>query len=249
MGLQAAQALGAAVSDLSAFYGHVLAREALVNPQLWPYPQLDELAITGVVVDAEGRRVADEGLGGVHLANMMARREDPLACFVVFDQHIWDTAGRAGRIPANPHLLRGGATMLEGDSLESLARSMGVPPGRLAETVERYNQALRAGELDHLEPARTSTKHTPAPISAPPYYALPACVGITFTTGGVAIDGDGRVKSTQGGIVRGLYAAGSATGGLEGGPKAGYVGGLMKALVFGIRAAEHVAGHAVCPSS
>jgi fumarate reductase flavoprotein subunit len=79
------------------------------------------------------------------------------------------------------------------------------------------------------------------PIEQGPFYALPACVGVTYTCGGIAIDEEGRVRSKEGGIVEGLYAAGSATGGLEGGPNAGYVGGLMKALVFGLRAAEHIA--------
>jgi fumarate reductase flavoprotein subunit len=39
----------------------------------------------------------------------------------------------------------------------------------------------------------------------------------------------------------GLYAAGGATGGLEGGGALGYVGGLIKACVFGLRVAEHAA--------
>jgi fumarate reductase flavoprotein subunit len=40
--------------------------------------------------------------------------------------------------------------------------------------------------------------------------------------------------------IQGLYAAGSSVGGIEGGPQASYVGGLMKALVFGMLAAEDV---------
>src|SRR4029453_1434455 len=99
--------MGAAITDLSAFYGHLLAREALSNPQLWPYPQLDELAITGMVVDTGAQRVADEGLGGVYLANMIARRRDPFDCSVLLDRKIWEPAGRSSRIPANPNLLRG----------------------------------------------------------------------------------------------------------------------------------------------
>jgi fumarate reductase flavoprotein subunit len=49
------------------------------------------------------------------------------------------------------------------------------------------------------------------------------------------------VRRKGGGTIPGLYAAGSACGGIEGGPHAGYVGGLMKALVFGLLAAEDVA--------
>ena len=42
-------------------------------------------------------------------------------------------------------------------------------------------------------------------------------------------------------VIDGLYAAGGSTGGLEGGGALGYVGGLIKACVFGFRVAEHAA--------
>jgi fumarate reductase flavoprotein subunit len=60
--------------------------------------------------------------------------------------------------------------------------------------------------------------------------------------GGIDIDGHGRVKRPDGSAIAGLYAAGGATGGLEGGGALGYVGGLIKACVFGLRVAEHAIG-------
>jgi fumarate reductase flavoprotein subunit len=78
------------------------------------------------------------------------------------------------------------------------------------------------------------------PIAHPPYYAVPLCAGITYTMGGIAIDPHGRVRRASGGTIQGLYAAGAATGGLEGGAGVGYVGGLIKAATFGIRAAEAI---------
>jgi fumarate reductase flavoprotein subunit len=74
-----------------------------------------------------------------------------------------------------------------------------------------------------------------------PFYALPLCAGITYTTGGLLIDQNARVLRENKEPIDGLYAAGSAVGGIEGGPQASYVGGLMKALVLGLVAAEHVA--------
>ena len=73
------------------------------------------------------------------------------------------------------------------------------------------------------------------------FIAIPVCAGITYTMGGIAIDGHARVKHRDGGVIDGLYAAGSATGGIEGGKLAGYIGGLSKAATFGFRAAEHAA--------
>jgi fumarate reductase flavoprotein subunit len=92
-----------------------------------------------------------------------------------------------------------------------------------------------------LRPGRTATRYPPFPIEKAPFLAIPVCAGITYTMGGIAIDTHGRVKHRDGGVIGGLYAAGSATGGIEGGRLAGYIGGLSKAATFGFRAAEHVA--------
>lgn len=81
----------------------------------------------------------------------------------------------------------------------------------------------------------------PAPIATPPFIAIPICPGVTNTMGGIAIDGHGRVRRPDGSTIAGLYAAGGSTGGLEGGGALGYVGGLIKACVFGLRAGEDAA--------
>ena len=235
----ATRRLGAAVSDLSAFYGHLLSREAFQNPMLWPYPQLDELACAGMVVNSQGQRVADEGMGGVYLANQVAHRDDPLDCHVVFDQSIWDVHGTQSRIPPNPHLVRAGATMLKADSIEALAGLMGVPANTLSDTVVAYNEAVAHGQCEQLNPKRSTSKHQAVALVNGPFYALPMCVGITHTAGGLRIDAAARVLLENGAPIEGLYAAGAAVGGIEGGPMAGYVGGLMKALVFGLVAAEN----------
>ena len=59
--------------------------------------------------------------------------------------------------------------------------------------------------------------------------------------GGIRVDGASRVLRNDGSVIAGLYAAGSTTGGLEGGGKAAYIGGLAKAGVQGLLAAESIA--------
>jgi fumarate reductase flavoprotein subunit len=44
--------------------------------------------------------------------------------------------------------------------------------------------------------------------------------------------------------IKGLYAAGGAMGGLQGGPQSkGYTGGWSEATTFGLLAAEHAMAH------
>ncbi len=240
-GLRMAQGMGAAVTALDAFYGHMLSRDSFSNDKVWPYPQLDELGTAGIVVDSRGERFTDEGMGGIFVANMIARLADPLSTWAVFDEDVWNGPGKSARIPANPNLTRAGGTVHQAPTLRALAQSMQIPPERFELTVAAYNQALSAGKLASLQPARSSLRIPAMPIAKAPFYAVPLCAGITYTMGGIAIDPHGQVQRQGGGAIAGLYAAGASTGGLEGGTGIGYVGGLIKAATFGIRAAEAIA--------
>jgi len=238
-GLLMAQQAGAAVTGLDRFYGHLLSRDAMTNEGLSPYPQIDAVATAAIVVDVAGRRLFDEGEGGIAMTNRLVRLADPLCATVICDARIWESAGRAAQIAPNPHLERAGGTLHRADTLGELAPLARLPAEGLRETVAAYNSALKRGEEGSLSPVRSAKTGAPLPIEVSPFFAIPICAGITNTMGGIAIDGDGRVLRTDGAAIDGLYAAGGATGGLEGGGTLGYVGGLIKACVFGLRAAEH----------
>jgi fumarate reductase flavoprotein subunit len=240
-GLRMAKSIGAALTRLDAFYGHMLSRDSFTNDKVWPYPQLDELGTAGIVVDGQASRFTDEGLGGIYVANMIARLPDPLATWAIFDEAIWQGPGKQARIPANPNLIKASGTVHQAGSIAALAHIINVPAERLELTVAAYNQALAQGTLERLSPRRSTTRINALPIGSAPFYAVPLCAGITYTMGGIAIDAHGRVRHTDGGVIEGLYAVGATTGGLEGGTDVGYVGGLIKAATFGMRAAEHIA--------
>jgi fumarate reductase flavoprotein subunit len=241
-GLKMAIEAGAAVTSLNRFYGHVLSRDALTNPNLWPYPQVDLLAASGIVVDPDGSRMLDEGLGGVYIANELARLDDPASTTVIVDRSIWDGPGKQAQIPPNPMLERAGGTVHEANTLAELAALAGIAPEGLQRTVATYNDAINGGSLDRLQPARSNRKAKAWPIVTAPFRAIPISSGITHTMGGVVIDGQARVLSRDGRAIPGLCAAGTTTGGLEGGSIAGYVGGLIRAATLGLRAGETAAG-------
>jgi fumarate reductase flavoprotein subunit len=240
-GLKMAMDAGAALIGLDRFYGHLLSRDAMENEGLWPYPQIDGVATAAVVVDQRGYRILDEGLGGISITNDLARLDDPLCATVICDAPIWETAGTAAQIPPNPQLFAAGGTLHRADTLEAVAEAAGLPPQNLAATILEYNDAVRFNRLVTLLPERSTRSGAPQRIDTPPFFAIPICAGITNTTGGVAIDDHGQVKRPDSSTIAGLYAAGGATGGLEGGGAVGYVGGLIKACVFGLRVAEHAA--------
>lgn len=241
-GMRMAREIGAAVSDLRGFYGHVLSKDAFNTDKLWPYAWLDFVIAAGIGVSRDGKRIDDEGLGGVHMANAIAALDDPLSVTVIADQRIWDERGTFNILPPNPRLVEGGGTLYKADTLEALAAQAGIDAAGLAATVRDYNAAVKAKDTAALQPARSTHKFEPYPIEKGPFYAFPACAGITYTMGGVLIDDHCRVLSEVGTAIPGLYAVGCTTGGLEGGEKKGYVGGLVKSSVTGLRVAEHILG-------
>ena len=74
-----------------------------------------------------------------------------------------------------------------------------------------------------------------------PFYGLRVVPGITFTMGGVLVNGRAQVLNENETPIAGLYAAGDAIGGLMGGYRGGYTGGLMQAIVTGVLAGENAA--------
>jgi fumarate reductase flavoprotein subunit len=239
-GLRMGREVGAQIVGMNNFYGHLLAQDAMQNDALWPFPIVDDICAAGVVVD-RGSRFVDEGLGGVYMANQVARLTDPLSAVAIFDERIWNGPARQHILPANPNLVSAGATILRAESLSSLAAQLGFPHGGLESTVAQYNAALESGTTASLDTPRTTTLHKAYPISEGPFYASRLVVGITFTMGGLATDDVGRVLNEHNALIPGLYAAGCNTGGLEGGPYAGYVGGLAKSSAMALRASDHIA--------
>jgi fumarate reductase flavoprotein subunit len=145
--------------------------------------------------------------------------------------------------PPNPLVVEAGGTLHRADTLSELAAKIGLTPQRLNDVVAEYNAAIESGTLQTLTPPRRDNPAKAWPIKAAPFYAMPICAAITNTMGGIIVNGDGAVLDTSNKPIPGLYAAGSTVGGLDGGPHAGYVGGLIKAVI-GLRAAEKIAGQA-----
>ncbi len=240
-GLRMATEIGGHQTKLGYFYGHTLCRDAFNNDKTWPFPQIDELCCAGIVIDQNGRRLVDEGLGGVTIANAIAKLADPLSTWVIFDELMWLEAGCLGVVPVNPHLIHAHGTIVKAHTLIDLAEKIGVNYVNLFQTIEEYDEAVKSGNGSHLAISRTTQTKKAYVFTQSPFYAIPLCAGLTYTFGGIAIDEHARVIKADGAPIGGLYAAGTTAGGIEGVDGCGYVGGLIMGLVFGMRAAEHVA--------
>jgi fumarate reductase flavoprotein subunit len=219
---------GAGATGLGRVYGHLVSLDALHSDDLWPFPHFDEMCMTGLVLTRLGDRLPLTTTSPVGLVTTMARSDDPRGFTVVFDHDLWTgpaTRAKLGLPALNPELARRGGHLVSSETLDGLAGPLGIQNQRLKNAIEQHNA-------------------TPGvrPLKRAPYYAARVIAGITFTMGGAMIGPDAAVLTPDRAPIPGLFAAGSTTGGLQGGPNGGYVGGLAPAATFGYIAAGSIAG-------
>lgn len=242
-GLRMALEVGAKAVNLQYFYGHLLSRKALTDDRFWPYPRLDSFVDEGILVDRNGNRFVDEGRGDVAVANELARSSDVTGATLIFDHATWEAAKDNAqdsnlKTPApNPWLSDNDGELYCHRTIEGLAEAIGINVESLAGTLEQYNHAVQLNISISLAVARTGK----AKVLRAPFYGLKVVPGITFTMGGVLVNGRCEVLNGQEMTIAGLYAAGDAIGGLMGGYRGGYTGGLTQAVVTGILAGENAA--------
>lgn len=170
----------------------------------------------GIIVDGQGRRFLDEGEDFrdntyVKFGKAIVEEANGLA-FCIFDQQMY-------RRPEFQRAWYPVAPPIVADTLEELAAALGIAAGGLVRTVREFNAAVGPGELDldRLDGKRTEGITPPksnwaVALEAPPFVALPVTGGITFTFGGLKVDGVARVLDTAGRAIDGLYAAGELFG-------------------------------------
>ena len=193
----------------------------------------DDLAAAGIVIDAEGQPLRRRG----PRRHLDLQRHRPPARSARHHDHLrpGDLGRTARPQPRAAAQSAGGRRpaarcIAPTRSRSSPARSACAAAAGATSSRE-YNKAIDDGTLQKLSPPRAATAEQAWPIKTAPFYAMPICAAITNTMGGIVVDGDARVLDKNDKPIPGLYAAGSTVGGLDGGPHAGYVGGLIKATI------------------
>lgn len=126
------------------------------------------------------------------------------------------------------------------DSLEELAKAIGVGHRTLQDTIDRWNTSVASGrDLDFDVPIASRST-----IMVPPFYYGRETWSVHFTCGGIAITPHGEVKRSDGSVIAGLYAAGETTGGVHGMDRLGG-NSLTDCFVFGARAGRRAAANAL----
>jgi len=192
-------------------------------------PQFGELAVGdgfqkhsypwGIMVNAEGKRFVDEGADFRNYTYAKYGRvilnQPGQFAWQIFDKKVLHLLRDEYRIKQ--------VTKVAADSLEALVGKLEDVNGvaALAE-IRAYNSAIMRDVAFNpnikdgrgtggLEINKTNWANA---LDEPPFEAYAVTCGITFTFGGLRINSDAQVMSSDGLPIRGLYAAGETVGGI-----------------------------------
>jgi len=191
----------------------------------------------GILINGAGKRFVDEGADFRNYTYAKYGRvvlEQPgQFAWQIFDQKV-------------KHLLRDEykirqITKVAANTIEEFAQKLdGVNAAEFLKTIEEWNRAVRTDVPfnPNIKDGRCTQglavdkSNWANLIDTPPFEGYAVTCGVTFTFGGLRIDTDAAVLSTDYQPIRGLYAAGELIGGLfyfnyHGGT------GLMSGAVFG----------------
>lgn len=180
-----------------------------------------------ILVDRTGRRFVNEDTytGRIGWKALMEHDGD---VFMVLDESIYERN------------LLGLRFAYAAETVEELARDMGVPEAALAATVANYNAHAVNGEDPEFGKLPPFVQPLVPPLGAIDLGMERGAIYATFTLGGLHADVDGRVLDPDGSAVPGLYAVGRAGASLAAG---GYVSGISlgDGTFFGRRAGAAIA--------
>lgn len=172
-------------------------------------------------VNQEGRRFVRENMEPRENVVTEIWKQSNGVAFTIFDQAIVD---RNDAIPfatlyhQDFYDAVDNGYLLQFDTIEELAQTMGIDVDALVQTVEEWNTCCEAQSdpFGRFEGNATLSTTAPMPVAVPPYYAAQIGAVCQDTASGLAINTDFAVLNPMGEVIPRLYAVGNTTGGVKG---------------------------------
>lgn len=134
--------------------------------------------------------------------------------YLIADDKIKETAYNTTQESIDAQVKAG--TLFRADTLEDLAKQVGMDPDTLVQTIKTYNEDVDKGEDPEFHKNVLGLK-----CEVAPFYATPRKPAIHHTMGGLVIDTKAHVLNKDGKVIDGLYSAGENAGGIHAGNRLG----------------------------
>lgn len=252
--LQAGVEVGAALALMDdAWWG-----PSVINPNGAAGFLLAERSLPhGFIVDVGGERFMNESESYVDAGHDQYARNATVgaipAYLIIDSRHRrWYPFGMA--LPGmTPRKLIDSGFFTKADSLEELARKIGVDADGLHRTASRFAEFARRGVDEDFhrgdsayDRVYSDPRVKPNPnlgaVSRPPFYAVKIWPGDLGTKGGLLTDEHARVLREDGSVIEGLYAAGNTSASVMGHTYPGPGSTIGPAMTFGYIGGRHAAG-------
>jgi len=166
-------------------------------------------------VNQHAERYTNENCGVVHPGNRSNAVLSQTKSFCIFDQAILDyldknssttTVAKEGLISEVDKALAENKSqnIYKADSIEELAKKVGLAPDALEATIARYNSLCQQGVDDDFNKPKANM----LAISKTPYYIIRQDLAFMASIGGIAINRNMQVINKKGEPIPGLYSAG-----------------------------------------
>lgn len=209
-----------------------------------------------IVVNKRGRRVMNEAAPYDSVTRVFNTFDSGTYEYFNIPSYVIVDAQHRERYPLASY--EPGATLpdwiVQANTLEELARSLGIDAASLAETVATFNAHAAQGvdpefhrgesDFDLLTAGDTGREELAnpclAPLSTPPFYGTPIWPGALGTSGGLQTNARAQVVNVWGNVIPGLYAVGNTAGSPLAGGYPGGGGTLSAGLTFAFIAANDI---------
>jgi succinate dehydrogenase/fumarate reductase flavoprotein subunit len=163
-----------------------------------------------IFVNKDGKRFVDEGARRDVMTKALFEQKDAYM-WVILDSHNYPTGATKNNFNESIDELVAAKRAFKADTIEDLAKQIGVDPANLVNAVKEFNTHVDGKTKDAF--GRTLYQYK---IDTPPYYAGARVPTVHHTMGGLEINKNAEVIDTKGAVIPGLYAAGEVTGGIHG---------------------------------
>lgn len=225
---------------------------------VFPHIMLDRAKPGLIAVNGAGRRFVNEANSYHDFVEGMLRSHQTtpsIPSFLVCDRSFIRDYGLGLIHPQTRDLsqyIRSGY-LFQGDSIAELAQQIGLDGAALAETIERHNRFAETGvDADFGRGTSELNRFNGDPANKPnpcirkigpgPYFAVAVWPADLASSAGLRTDRNGRVLTSNGQPIPGLYAAGADAASIFRGTYPGPGTMIGPAMVFAWRAAMDIAG-------
>lgn len=165
-----------------------------------------------VMVNQKGKRFVNEYGSRDELTK--AAIDNGSLFYLIADDKIKETAYNTSQAQIDKQVGQG--TLYRDDTLEGLAKQLGMDPEVFVDTINKYNSYVDNGEDPEFHKSAFDLK-----VKVAPFYATPRKPAVHHTMGGLKIDTKAHVINEKDEIIQGLYAAGEVAGGIHAGNRLG----------------------------